>query len=158
MKRHMKFHMANENETQTTDYGQRFLIFHRKFLSEFEIFRKGHNMPPVQAWNPATEIPAELAHSPRVTSFPFKADAMCATPAWLTTGGGILEDPLWSYTNLKQFASLDELGRSIDFDWHNRVHRTIGGDMSTMHMSPFDPVFWCWHKWIDEITIRWEAR
>ncbi len=158
MKRHMHFHDAQENQLQTGGYGQRLLLFHREFLREFDAFRKHLGAPPVEAWDPAAEIPSELIHVPRVTSFPFDADELCGTPAWLTLAGGTAQDPLWDYTNLTQFPSLDQLGFSIDCDWHNRVHRTIGGDMATMHMAPLDPVFWCWHKWIDDIVVTWESR
>ena len=43
-----------------------------------------------------------------------------------------------------------------DSGWHGAVHNAIGGDMATFN-SPIDPVFWRWHKWIDQIRSTWEA-
>jgi hypothetical protein len=59
-------------------------------------------------------------------------------------------------TRLWQFASLDQLGFAIDAGWHGKVHNTIGGDMQQFH-SPIDPIFWPWHKWIEEIRSQWAS-
>jgi hypothetical protein len=91
----------------------------------------------------------------RSTSDPYSVNPACKTPTWATIGGGTEFDPLYGYTRLAQFQSLDELGRSIDDGWHGTVHNTIGGDMATFS-SPIDPIFWRWHRWIDDVRRAWE--
>jgi len=161
MMSHMDWHTAPENQARTGNYGERFLLFHKDFIDSFDAWRLTKGLMPVTAWDPATPIPAYLSHdhtlmAARNTSDPAAADPACITPTWATMAGGTTPDPLHGYTMLSQFQSLDELGRSIDSGWHGRVHNTIGGDMSTFH-SPIDPVFWRWHKWIDNVRGAWET-
>lgn len=159
MMAHMDWHNAPENQNQTGNYGERFLDFHRDYVAQFDAFRKTKGYLPVSGWDPATPIPPGLEHphtlvAARATSDPYAANPACKTPTWATIAGGTDTDPLYGYTKLGQFQSLDELGRSIDDGWHGTVHNTIGGDMATF-MSPIDPIFWRWHKWIDNIRAAW---
>lgn len=39
---------------------------------------------------------------------------------------------------------------------HNSVHRWVGGLMNTM-ASPFDPVFWLHHSFVDRIWYEWQS-
>jgi len=116
----------------------------------------------VSSWDPSTRIPDWLAHEgyieKRFTDNPTGTDHLCKTPTWLTlVGDSSNPDPKYGYTALYQFRSIDELGWAIDpidNSWHNRIHNTIGGDMRKYH-SPIDPIFWPWHKWVDEIRATW---
>lgn len=159
MQAHMDWHTAPENQNRTGNYGERFLDFHRDYVAQFDTFRVSKGLLPVSGWDPATAIPANLDHphvlmGARATSNPYSIDPGCKTPTWATLAGGTALDPLYGYTSLGQFQSLDELGRAIDDGWHGTVHNTIGGDMMTF-MSPIDPVFWRWHKWIDNVRATW---
>lgn len=161
MQEHMDWHMAPENQSRIGNYGERFLLFHKAYIEKFDVFRMTKTLLPVSGWDPATKIPAAFAH-PRVlhaarhTDDPFSVAPGCKTPTWCTVTGGSDMDPVYGYTRLLQFQSMDELGRSIDSGWHGTVHNTIGGDMASFD-SPIDPVFWRWHKWIDTIRSTWEA-
>jgi hypothetical protein len=160
MMEHMTWHTAEENVFRTGKYGERFLSFHRKFVEKFDDFRRSKGLLPVTAWDPATVIPPALAHehtlmAARDTDNPSAVNPLCITPSWATIAGGSDLDPLFGYTNLLQFQSLDELGKAIDSGWHGVVHNTIGGDMMQYH-SPIDPVFWRWHKWVDSVRAHWE--
>lgn len=162
MQAHMDWHNAPENQNRTGNYGERFLDFHQNYVAQFDVFRVGKGLLPVSAWDPSTPIPANLDHphvlmDARATSNPASVDPACKTPSWATLAGGTVPDPLYGHTSLGQFQSLDELGRSIDDGWHGTVHNTIGGDMATF-MSPIDPVFWRWHKWIDNVRAAWAMR
>ena len=111
------------------------------------------------SWDPSTSIPDSLSHEVkstalRDTNYPYSVDAKCKTPTWLTMTGGSERDPIYGYSALYQFRSIDELGFAIDTGWHGKVHNTIGGDMKGFH-SPIDPIFWPWHRWIDEIRGTW---
>ena len=160
MMEHMGWHTAPENLNRAGNYGERFLVFHGNYIAQFDQFRISKNLFPVSAWDPATPIPANLDHprtliGARATSNPSSVNPACKTPTWATLAGGTTPDPLYGYTRLGQFQSLDELGRSIDHGWHGTVHNTVGGDMATFS-SPIDPVFWRWHKWIDNVRHTWE--
>ncbi len=159
MQEHMSWHADLQNLTKTGNYGERFLLFHQHYVEEFDAYRISQGFLPVTAWDPSTPIPAALSHDyplmdPRDTDYPYSIDPACKTPTWATFAGGSEPDPIHGYTRLGQFQSLDELGRSIDSGWHGTVHNTIGGDMSHLH-SPIDPIFWRWHKWVDNIRASW---
>jgi len=161
MKEHMAWHDDPANGNQTGNYGERFLIFHKQFIDKFDAFRQTKGLFPVSGWDPATLIPAAFSHdhvlwAGRNTDYPNSVDPHCKTPTWATLTGGTQPDPLYGYTKLSQFQSLDELGRSIDSGWHGTVHNTIGGDMMQFH-SPIDPIFWRWHRWIDNVRANWLA-
>lgn len=160
MQEHMDWHMAPENMSRTGLYGERFLSFHRQYIAKFDAFRVSKGLLPVSGWDPATPIPPALVHphvltGARATDDPNAVNPHCATPTWATLAGGTDQDPQFGYTSLSQFRSLDELGRAIDSGWHGTVHNTIAGDMSQFH-SPIDPVFWRWHRWIDDVRAIWQ--
>lgn len=163
MQEHMDWHNADENQllNKWTNYGERFLVFHKQYIDKFDAFRHTKGLIPVSGWDPSTPIPGNLDHphvltSARVTSNPFASNPTCKTPTWATIAGGVDPAPSYGYTSLGQFQSLDELGRAIDSGWHGTVHNTIGGDMPQFH-SPIDPVFWRWHRWIDNVRATWES-
>jgi Common central domain of tyrosinase len=170
MMKHHHWHMDPANMSRLGNYGERFLLFHKQYIEEFDNFRisKGHLR--VSSWNPSTPIPDRLAHEVplmakdeyhpkgglRDTNNPYSVDTLCKTPSWLTFSGGSGPDPIYGHRALWQFASLDQLGFAIDAGWHSKVHNTIGGDMQQYH-SPIDPIFWPWHKWIEEIRSQWTS-
>ncbi len=161
MKEHMQWHEKTENKAKSGNYGERFLLFHKEYIEKFDAFRISKGYLPMSSWNPSRKIPDSHAHEgyieKRFTDDPSGTDPSCRTPTWLTLAGGTDPDPKYGYTALYQFQSIDELGWAIDSkfgSWHNKVHNTIGGDMGTLH-SPIDPIFWPWHKWIDEMRATW---
>lgn len=161
MMEHMDWHNDPANQARTGNYGQRFLEFHKQYVDKFDQFRISKGLLPVSGWDPSTPIPAYLSHdhvltAARNTDNPFSLDPNCKTPSWATVAGGTTPDPVYGHTSLLQFRSEDELGRSIDSGWHGTVHNTIGGDMSQFH-SPIDPIFWRWHRWIDNVRATWAA-
>lgn len=158
MKEHMNWHEDPRNMSMEGNYGERFLLFHKQYIEKFDAFRISKGFLRLSSWDPSTIIPGRLAHEVplmargrRDTDNPYSIDALCKTPTWLTFSGGSFPAPLYGYRALWQFKSLDELGRAIDYGWHGKVHNTIGSDMMQYH-SPIDPIFWPWHKWIDEIV------
>lgn len=163
MQAHIDWHTAPENLAKTGNYGERFLLFHKQMIEEYNAYRATRGFLPVVGWDPATPIPASLPHDEpltpngaRLTNNPVAVNPGCRTPTWATLAGGSEPDPLYGYRRLAEFEKLDQLGRSIDAGWHGRVHNTIGGDMA-MFMSPIDPVFWPWHTWIDQVRASWEV-
>lgn len=93
MTEHMDWHTAPENENETGNYGERFFLFHQQFIGKFDDFRRTKGLLPVTGWDPATPIPADLAHdrtltAARSTDNPFSVNPQCKTPSWATVAGG----------------------------------------------------------------------
>ena len=81
-------------------------------------------------------------------------------PTWATLGGGAVADPLWGYTRLCDFPSVNRLAKSLDSGYHSEVHNGraggVGGDMDWPWTAPRDPVFWSWHLFLDGVFHVWE--
>lgn len=59
---------------------------------------------------------------------------------------------------LDQFLTPEELGAAMGFSgYHSQGHATVGGNLATVY-SPLDPVFWGWHKLLDDILQFWFER
>ena len=54
------------------------------------------------------------------------------------------------------YASEEELGNAV-MGWHANVHNTVGGTMSNPHKSPYAPIFWCFHAYLDDIYSEWQT-
>jgi hypothetical protein len=46
------------------------------------------------------------------------------------------------------------LGCALTHPYHNDRHSTVGGDMGSTASSPRDPIFWRFHKFIDNISVQ----
>jgi hypothetical protein len=79
--------------------------------------------------------------------------------SWFTLEGGDRIDPHSGARRLADFKSAEQLGRSVDAPgtpaWHSSVHAAIGGDMSDHATAPRDPVFWMYHRTIDDVFRNW---
>lgn len=151
---HMDWHMGNGPGGMTgPGSGENFLAFHRTYIAKLEAYLTAQGRPqyvPLRTWNPQTPIPPEFSHPGRVSSNPG-----IPLPTWATVAGGTIPDPLFGHTALGQFASSDELGRALGFQFHGSVHNAIGGDMATFQ-SPLDPIFFPWHALLDDLWSEWE--
>jgi hypothetical protein len=132
---HMNWHSLQENQDSTGNYGERFLL-HNGYIDKFDAFRFKKGFMRLVSWDPSNSMPLSLPHdvilqSPRSTNNPYSVNPARKTPTWLTPQGSTDADPLYCYTQLGQFQSLDDVGRSIDNGWHGTVHNTIGGYMAT---------------------------
>jgi hypothetical protein len=145
------------------NYGQAFLQFHRDFVAAYDDWRVAHGYERVVAWDPSTPIPPADAHPGRSSDDPSSIDPLCKKPPWLTREGGTdsERDPVFGARRLADYTSANQLGEAIDsqyaLTWHNRVHQTIGGDMADSMRVPYDPIFWPWHRYIDDIWKDYEA-
>lgn len=89
-------------------------------------------------------------------------------PPWFTEmGSGQTDSNLENRTNngdatkLSEFRSAHELGASLEQPYHNFGHVLVSeiagsGDMGDTFASHRDPIFWAWHKHIDDIAARWQ--
>ena len=148
-----------ENKPGQDDYGADFLAMHGHMLMAFDEWRSEHGYQQVPAWDPATPIPPDAPHARRSTNDPAEGCPNCATPTWFTLQGADAVDPHSGARRLADFQSLDQLGRSVDAPgapaWHTTVHNAIGGDMGDNSTAPLDPVFWMYHRSIDDVFRNW---
>lgn len=62
-----------------------------------------------------------------------------------------LEGHIVAWTRQKDMMSRLTRNIQIPFQFHDEVHGTIGGHMGLVPYSPFDPIFWCHHCFVDRI-------
>jgi hypothetical protein len=157
---HHKWH--SETLRSRPDYGIGFLTFHRGFVRHYDEWRLAHGYAVVVPWDPGTPIPADVPHPGRKTEDPSAEDPLCRRPVWLTAEGGAdgARDPDFGASKLAEFTSSNQLGRSIDSPtsprWHLRVHDTVGGDFGHPTKLVLDPIFWRWHKFVDDIWAEYQ--
>lgn len=148
-----------QNTPGEDNYGELFLAMHGHMLMGYDEWRSSQGYPPTPAWDPATPIPESAPHARRDTSDPARICHNCITPTWFTLEGGEAADPHSGAHRLADFESADQLGRSINAPgapaWHTSVHDAIGGDMGDNSTAPLDPVFWMFHKTIDDTFRTW---
>lgn len=131
-----------------------FLVFHHDLIHTYETWRSANGHPALVSYSPATAIPAAFAHDPACPPRASGNPGM-ATPTWATLPGGAAPDPLFGYRKLCDFRNPDELSLSLE-GWHNDVHGIINGDMGSPDFAPRDPVFWAWHRFLDDLFHLWE--
>ncbi len=149
----------------STGYGERFLVFHRAYISRFDSWRKEFGYPPVLTWDPGTAIPGDQEILPgggvtRNATYP-----LTPVPSWFTVAGGTGSRPT-GYTcsnpsgqkKLNDFVTRDQLGCALNNPFHNSVHVNIGGTMGSATSAPRDGIFWRWHKFLDTIHENWLQR
>lgn len=133
------------------DYGSEFFNMHRHMISEFNTWRRTNRIAEVTSWDPAKPIPTDIFHPGRNTSNPKHP-----LPSWFKELGGRRREPATGNKKLGDFVDENLLGSVIAW-WHNVVHSTIGGDMGDPSRAPIDPVFWRFHKFIDDTYSKWES-
>ena len=58
--------------------------------------------------------------------------------------------------NFRQFGGYDSKGR-LELRLHDPIHLWVGPDMSELHTSPRDPIFWVHHANVDRLWANWEV-
>jgi hypothetical protein len=152
--------------------GNYFFMFHRMYIATFNSWRIRFGYPPIGAsYDPNTPIPTGVDVDHIRTGCPGPLPAMpCPAgtnpgqlkPSWFTAAGSAATrtpngDPcdtlIGGERKLKDFpADQKLLGCAVTDNWHNDVHMAIGGDMTDASVAPADPIFWRWHKFVDQIS------
>ena len=141
--------------------GTAFLQMHHEMIVDMERFIRASgrdlDLVPLVEWRPTQVVPPQLGNVERYSTTP-----NVRTPSWLTSEGGTERAPIFGYTRLADFKSLDELGRAFgsgppdNLGYHGAGHAGVGGVMWSRR-APVDPVFWLWHRHIDNIVETWLA-
>jgi len=164
---HRKWHADNDFSKKAYD-GQRFYEFHRRYLKNFEAWRSEFGYPAtLPAWDPTTKFPAAengytVTHKERT-----KDQTTLKKPSYFTAKGiekGELPRPGsqpackdGGEKKLADFKDVKELGCAITSTWHNSVHGTVGKDMGRTSLAPKDPLFWRWHRYINDIFEEYKT-
>ncbi len=138
-------------------YGEEWLRFHRRIVREYDAWRLSNGYPTIPKWDPAKPYPTGFDLP---SGFPARNASWTGVPipSWATVAGGIEPDPVYGYTRLAEFPTANRLGKSLDFSWHLGVHGRVGGTMEDIGPAPDDPLFWAFHKFIEqEVFARWES-
>jgi hypothetical protein len=171
---HGRYHFLDESYN---DKGDLFFQFHKLYLAHFDAFRNEFGYPPIEAWDPGTSLPSisSVDHDLRNASYIPEE-----IPPWFKaqpSGNGSTERvpnlrlpcetadfPNFSWQDKTQDSLNDFepdkelLGCALTHPYHNYRHGAVGGedgDMSYADTAPKDPIFWRFHKFIDEVS---EAR
>lgn len=138
----------------TTFPSTSFLVFHHQLVHTYEAWRSANGHPALVSWDPSTPMPASFAvHAgcpARSTSNPG-----IATPTWATVAGGATPAPIHGHHRLCEFRDEVQLGQSL-VGWHDGTHVAVSGDMSSTMLAPRDPIFWAWHRYVDDIYHTWQ--
>ena len=138
---HVAWHLAHEaigghafSPDDADDYGERFFLYHHEMIHAYEAWRAANGHPPLVPWDPATTIPPHFSTDPSpLCQGRDREHVARPLPTWATLGGGAVADPLWGYTRLCDFPSVNRLAKSLDSGYHSEVHNGraggVGGDM-----------------------------
>lgn len=157
---HAAWHEVNgPGGTRGEGSGSAFLQMHHEMIAAMEQFitasGRDLDLVPLVEWRPSQVVPPQLGNVERYSNTP-----NVRTPTWLTMAGGTDTAPIFGYTKLADFKSLDELGRAFgsgfpdNLGYHGAGHAAVGGVMWSRR-APQDPVFWLWHRHIDNIIESW---
>lgn len=145
--------------------GAAFIQMHERMLENAEAALRlrgwGKEMV-LPDWGASTDIPMEM-RVPKPTRFTrANTQPRVTMPPWLTAQGvgdaktWGKKDPSFGRSKLADFTSEDELGQAIGLYYHAEGHIAVGGTMATFN-SPLDPMFWGWHKHIQNIVEQYRA-
>jgi hypothetical protein len=162
LEKHFNWHMDNPQPIpcDPSNNGEKFFLFHKAVISNFDTWRDTFGYPKVIPWDPAT-------NPPNSTEFDNKNRGLVYTsqriPSFYTTEGGRTNSycsPLYhqNITKLSDYKNSDFLGSELERTWHGVVHMAIAGDngdMGDFSLAPKDPVFWMWHKYIDSVYDKY---
>jgi hypothetical protein len=153
------------------DNGDLFFDFHRIYLEHFDAWRKEFRYPNITIWDPGTPLPygSDVDHASRGPNYIpnplptwFKVQPSGDGPKDRDSTSNTCEEfdkPVspWPSTQdaLDDFdPDLELLGCALTDPYHNDVHVTIDGDMGSTNAAPLDPIFWRWHKFVDNIAVE----
>jgi hypothetical protein len=174
LEQHQWWHSNHSPHGDTYNHmGHGFFTFHNDMLAHFDAFRTLFGYPPIEAWNPSAGVPngSQNDHTPRKDIYVpyelmswFRPQVNGTGPQPPRNDKGFpceIADPpsvSWPYKNQDALSDFEPnmmlLGCAFTIDYHDRVHSRVGGNMGDMTFpedAPRDPLFWRFHKFIDNI-------
>ena len=133
-----------------------FLAWHRRFLLEFE---KALGMPlPYWNWYDNQTLPPPLQWSNLITSDAYHADLSHNLLGNRNDSIYLVHSDIRDFWNgmISKFENGTSFHWTNDFEktWekphHDHIHGSISGKMGDIMQSPFDPVFWLHHCYVDK--------
>lgn len=152
---HTAWHVANPAGWCRSTAGVDFFVFHSQMLDTTDSWRQTFGpYPLIVPWNGTRPLPAGVAidHPGR------RAFGQAPLPSYYTKAGGALPSPCLGKTALSGpngFASIAELATDMEGNYHGDGHVAVGGEMGRIFTSPKDPIFYRWHKNLDNIYKSW---
>jgi hypothetical protein len=170
LQQHEWWHSDHASGDETYEHmGHEFFTFHKILLAHFDAFRTLFGYPPIEAWNSSSSIPngSNVDYIPRGNNYVALDLQPWFKPHANGTGQQARDDKAlpcekadppstsWPYKNQDALSDFEPnmmlLGCAITIDYHDRVHSKVGGDMAEAWDAPRDPLFWRFHKFIDDI-------
>ncbi len=137
---------ANGHDWHHPANGELFFIRHHDYLNKLESYLRNNgfsDLLPFPEWDPGTGIPSEfLVADPLVSQAPMNSNPNLPLPT--------------RFNNLCAYPDASALAQDIE-SWHDGVHNTIGGPMSSLRDAPGAPIFWLWHGFLDDIYHNYQA-
>jgi hypothetical protein len=162
LEEHDWWHVEHPESTSSYNHiGDEFFTFHKMLLAHFDAYRKLFGYSPIEAWDPGTPLPNGS-----------QAYVLQPLESWFKSYPGGIGDRERPNTRLpceiadapsaswpdKTQDSLNDfepnmklLGCAFSNPYHSFVHAAVGGDMRTPWTAPDNPLFWRFHKFIDNI-------
>lgn len=118
---------------------------HEQYIRAMEDWLKtngGAEFVPLPKWNPANPIPAEF------NVVKARDNGTPRTPL-ANLNPNLPRPGAFAPAAVCAFPNTDDLGNAIRI-WHNSVHGAVGGTMANFDTASAAPIFWCWHKYVNE--------
>ncbi len=164
---HSAWHSANRRDIgDSSSFGVNFTMFHREMIAHYDAWRVENGFSPVEPWDPSTPVPAEFAYVRPGCLVRANEDPKSQLPTWATVEGGEEASPIWGYTSLCEFPSLNRFAKALttgefpqgNLSYHDSVHSGVAGDLFPVWTAPRDPLFYAWHKHLDLVIATWETK
>lgn len=109
----------------------------------------GGQFVPIPRWDTATAIPQEF-------SIVKQNDDGSKNPPLENLNPNMPLPETFRRPALCSFQNAAEVGNAIN-GWHSTVHTTIGGVMGDAMISPYAPIFWYYHAYLDDVYSEWQT-
>lgn len=170
LEQHDFWHWVNNFRDESYNgKGDLFIDFHREYINHFNAWRAMNGYPLIGTWDPGTSIPKNVTIDHLNRNRVYNPQPI---PSWFMIQPGgvgqsdrprnnlpceVADAPTgeWPRTQdaLNDFPpDLKFLGCVFTSPYHNRIHTTVGGDMSGTNTAPLDELFWMWHNTVNAVA------
>ncbi|CAG8534210.1 10665_t:CDS:2 [Scutellospora calospora] len=180
---HIVFPAFPVNGVSKDREGENFAFMHRQMLARYDAERVAVGLQPVkplsdfsehipEAYNPDSDLTYDPDGNPSTTNFHFMARSTGKELTDLAGNNAPKVSTLLQYrqqlldgiegkgeTNFGQDdKSATTLGNVLETTLHNTGHNTPPGVMIDPRTAARDPVFWRWHRHVDDVFSTWQNK